>query len=87
MSQQYPRLQPLSLARARELAANPARARLLKRLAEAATRGQIEAAWNLQRSWLEENPDDFGVLEAGERLAYAEEALANRPAATRATDT
>lgn len=87
MSQQYPRLQPLSLARARELAANLERIRVLKLMAEAESREQIDAAWELQRSWLVENPDDFGVLEAGERLAYAEEALTDRLAVKTATDT
>jgi hypothetical protein len=86
MGLKYPRIQPLSLARARELVANPDRARVLKHMASAATRDQIDAAWSLQRSWLVDNPDDFGVLEAGERLAYAEEALADRPAVTPVTD-
>lgn len=75
MNREYPPLQPATLARARELAANPDRARLLEMMASAATREQIEQARSSQHAWLVKNPDDFGVLEAGERLAYIEEAL------------
>jgi hypothetical protein len=55
--------------------ANPARQRLLDQIMAATTREEIDAAWRAQRSWLVANPDDIGVLEAGEDLAHAEEAL------------
>lgn len=70
-----PRIQPLTPERARALAADPARQRLLDQIAGAATRREIDAAWQAQRAWLMANPDDIGVLEAGEDLAHAEEAL------------
>jgi hypothetical protein len=60
--------------------ANPARQRLLDQIMAATTREEIDAAWRAQRSWLVANPDDIGVLEAGEDLAHAEEALPSQPA-------
>ena len=77
MSEQFPRMQPPTLARARVLAADPARRRLFDQMIAASTREEIDSARALQRAWLHANPDDFGVLEAGEALAYAEEALAD----------
>ncbi len=47
----------------------------MERIIHATTREEIDAARRAQHAWLVENPDDFGVLEAGEDLAYAEEAL------------
>jgi len=79
MSEQFPRMRPPTLARARVLAADPARRRLLDQMIAASTREEIDCARALQREWLIANPDDFGVLEAGEALAYAEEALADNP--------
>ena len=73
---EWPRIQPLSLERASQLTRDPARHRLLDQLANAMTRDEIVAARSAQRAWLTANPNDFGVLEAGEDLAYAEEALA-----------
>jgi len=55
--------------------ADPARKRLLKQIMNAVTREEIDAAWAAQHAWLMANPDDFGVLAAGEDLAYAEVAL------------
>jgi hypothetical protein len=82
MSQQYPGLRRLTLARAQELAASPAREKLLDQMASATSRDQIDVARRHQLAWLTKNPDDFGVLEAGERLAHAEEALQSQRATT-----
>jgi len=79
-------MQPLSLARARVLAADPDRQRLFELIVAASTRDQILQARALQRSWLIANPDDFGMLDAGERLAYVEEALADDLAITPPTE-
>jgi hypothetical protein len=70
-----PRIQPLTPERAHVLISDPARQRLLDQIASAATREQIDAAWQAQRAWLTANPDDIGVLEAGEDLAHATSAL------------
>jgi hypothetical protein len=78
MSETYPPIQPLSPERAEHLAADPARQRLLDQIMSAMTREQIEAGWQAHRAWMAANPDDFGVLEAGEDLAYAEEGLVSR---------
>ncbi len=45
----------------------------------ATTREEIDAAGQAHRAWLTANPDDIGVLAAGEDLAYAEEALTDGP--------
>ena len=71
----WPRLQPLTPERAAQLVKSPARQRLLNQIIHAETREEIDAAQQARYAWLVENPDDFGVLEAGEDLAYAEEAL------------
>jgi hypothetical protein len=71
-----PRIQPLTPERARTLATDPARQRLLDLIANATTCEEIDTAWQAQRAWLIANPDDIGVLEAGEDLAHAEESLA-----------
>jgi hypothetical protein len=76
MRETYPPIQPLSPERARQLAADPARQRLLDQIMTATTCEQIDAGWQAHRAWLVANPDDFGVLAAGEDLAHAEEALA-----------
>jgi len=76
MREPYPPIQPLSPERARELVADPARQHVLDQIRVATTREQINAAWQAHRAWLVANPDDIGVLEAGEDLAYAEEGLA-----------
>lgn len=86
MTELFPRMQRLTLARARILAADPARQQVFEVIVAATTREQIDHARSLQRSWLIENPDDFGMLEAGERLAYAEEALVDDLALTPPTD-
>lgn len=65
----------MSAERARELAATPGREKLFELIWAAWTREAIEAAKDAQLAWLIANPDDFGMLEAGEDLAYAEEAL------------
>jgi hypothetical protein len=70
-----PRLQQLTAERSRVLGADPARKRLLDKIMTATTREQIGAAIQAQLDWLRANPDDFGVLQAGEDLAYAFEAL------------
>jgi hypothetical protein len=70
-----PRIQPLTPERAQVLITDPARKRLLDQIACASTREQIDAAWQAQRAWLTANPDDIGVLEAGEDLAHATSAL------------
>jgi len=79
-------MQPLSLARARVLAADPDRQRLFELIVASSTRDQILQARALQRSWLIANPDDFGMLDAGERLAHVEEALADDLAITPPTE-
>jgi hypothetical protein len=73
-----PRLTSLTPQRARELAADPDRARLLDRMKSAATFDELEAAGHAQLSWLRANPDDFGVLGAGESLSRSFEALCLR---------
>jgi hypothetical protein len=75
MREPYPPIQLLSPERARALVADPARRDLLDQIMAATTREQIDAAWQAHRAWLVANPDDIGVLEAGEDLVYAEEAL------------
>lgn len=75
MTEQIPRMQPLTVARARLLAADPNRRRVLDQIAQATSRDEVEAAWAAQRAWLWQNPDDFGMLDAGERLANVEEWL------------
>lgn len=75
MTRVYPPIQPLTAKRARALAADPTRRRLLEQMASARTLPEIEAAKEAQHRWLMANPDDSGVLEAGEDLAYAEAAL------------
>ncbi len=75
MNLRYPPIQRLSIERARKLAADPARRRLLEQLSSAITRDEIDAGRLAQHAWLVANPDDFGVLQAGEDLAYAEEGL------------
>ena len=75
MSRPFPRLRPLSLARAHVLPADPNRQCLIDQILLAESQEAIDAAREAQRQWLVQNPDDFGMLEAGARLAYAEEAL------------
>ena len=75
MTGQIPRMQPLTLARAHALAADLNRRRVLDQIAQAMNRDEVDAAWDAQRAWLSENPDDFGMLDAGERLANVEEWL------------
>ncbi len=71
----YPGAEPLSIERAERLAADPERQRLIEQMLAATTKGEIAVARRAQKAWLMNNPDDFGILEAGETLAYAEEAL------------
>lgn len=75
MIMESPRIQPLSHERFERLAGDPARRRLLEQMATATTLEEIDAGRRAQRAWLILNPDDFGVLEAGEDLTHAEEAL------------
>jgi len=71
----YPGGHPLSAERAAILAADPERERLITQMLAATSEEEIAAARRAQEMWLAANPDDFGVLEAGEALSYAEEAL------------
>jgi hypothetical protein len=71
----YPGAAPLTAERAARLAADPHRQRLIEQMLAATTKEEIAAARRGQSAWLDENPDDFGVLEAGEAVSYAEEAL------------
>jgi hypothetical protein len=73
-------IQRLTLERSRELATDPDRRCLFEQIQHATTRGEIRAARGAQRAWLIANPDDIGMLEAGEDLAYAEETLASTSA-------
>jgi hypothetical protein len=70
-----PRIQPLTPERSRILGADPARERLLDQIMYAATHEEIGVATQAQLAWLRANPDDFGVLQAGEDLAYAFDSL------------
>jgi hypothetical protein len=71
----YPGAEPVDAARAASLAADPKRQRLIAQMLAATTEEEIAAARREQKAWLDANPDDFGVLEAGETLSYAEAAL------------
>ncbi len=71
----YPGAEPLDAERAAGLAADPRRQRVIARMLAATTEDEIGAARREQKAWLDANPDDFGVLEAGETLSYAEAAL------------
>lgn len=71
MSTDLPRLQRLTAERARLLVADPARARLTEQMKKAETFEEIGAALSTQLAWLRANPDDSGVLQAGEGLMYA----------------
>ncbi len=71
----YPGAEPVDAERAVSLVADPERQRLITRMLTATTEEEITAARRAQEAWLEANPDDFGVLEAGETLAYASDAL------------
>ena len=75
MSRIYPVIQPLTPARSAILAADPERRQLIDRMLAAETLREVEAAREAQHAWLTANPDDFGVLEAGEYLAYVEDYL------------
>jgi hypothetical protein len=70
-----PRIQPLTPERSRVLAADPAREQLGEQMKTAETFEEIGAAIQAQLAWLRANPDDFGVLQAGEMLAYAFDSL------------
>ena len=52
MSKQFPAIRPLTLERARELASNPARARLFDQIISATTQEQIDSARVAQHAWL-----------------------------------
>jgi hypothetical protein len=73
--QAHPGAEPLSVERAESLAANPERHRLIDQMLAATKEEEIAAARRAQQAWLIDNPDDFGVLEAGEALSYAEQSL------------
>ena len=75
MRTDLPRIQPLTPERSCVLGADPARKQLLDQIMYAATREEIGAATQAQLAWLRANPDDFGVLQAGEDLAYAFDSL------------
>lgn len=75
MKSHLPSIQPLTPERSNILGADPARKRLLDQMMYAATREEIGAATQAQLAWLRANSDDFGVLQAGEDLAYAFDAL------------
>lgn len=74
-SSELPRIQRLTPERSRVLGEDPARKSLLDQILNAWSRREIDAAGQAQLAWLQVNPDDFGVLGAGESLAYAFEAL------------
>ena len=57
------------------LRADPTRELLLQQIVAASTHEEIGAAVQAQLAWLKANPDDFGVLQAGEDLMYAFESL------------
>ncbi len=65
----------ISLERARQLADDPERKRLIAMILAAETSADVAAARRAQAAWLVGNPDDYGLLEAGEMLANAEAAL------------
>lgn len=73
-----PRIQPLTPERSRILGSDPARKQLLDQIMYAATREEIGAAIQAQLAWLRVNPDDFGVLQAGEDLACAFDRLCQK---------
>jgi hypothetical protein len=83
MSQQFPAIRPLSIERSHQLASSPERSRLFDQIVLAVSQEEIDTARAAQQEWLIQNPDDFGMLEAGERLAYAEEALSWQDSASR----
>jgi hypothetical protein len=72
----YPRVKPLTLERAEELGADPRRQHLIDQILFASTIEEVNAALLTRHAWLVANPDDIGVLEIGELLAYLEEDLA-----------
>ena len=78
MRTDLPRIQPLTPERSRILGADPAREPLLHQIMYAETHEEIGAAIQAQLAWLRANPDDFGVLQAGEMLAYAFDRLCLR---------
>ena len=71
----FPGLGPNAKQRTDALLADPERARVADLMLSASTLEEVEAAWVAQHAWLVANPDDFGVLEAGEYLANVEEGL------------
>ena len=75
MTADLPRIQPLTPERSCVLGADPARKQLLDQIMYAAIRDEIGTATQAQLAWLRANPDDFGVLQAGEDLAYAFDSL------------
>jgi len=72
----YPRVKPLTLERAEELGADPRRQHVIDQILFASTIEEVNAALLTRHAWLVANPDDIGVLEIGEVLAYLEEDLA-----------
>ena len=81
----YPKVKPLTPERAEELAADPRRQRVVDQILSASTLEEIAAAKLAHHAWLVANPDDVGVLEIGELLAYIEEDLADPEAPEIAT--
>ena len=65
----------ISLERVRQLADDPERNRVIAMILAAETSADVTAARRAQADWLITNPDDYGLLEAGEVLAHAEAAL------------
>lgn len=70
-----PSIRPLTAERVRVLVADPARKLLGELMKDATTFEEIGVALKAQLAWLRANPDDSGVLQAGESLMYAFERL------------
>lgn len=64
-----------SRERAGQLADDAERQRLIAMIMAAETPADVAAARRAQAAWLARNPDDYGLLEAGEMLANAEAVL------------
>ncbi len=78
MTSDLPSIQPLTPERSRVLATDPAREELSEQMKSAETFEEIGAALSAQLAWLRANPDDSGVLQAGEGLMYAFDRLCLR---------
>ncbi len=75
MPRLYPATQPLSRERLDALLADSAQGQVLDQIHVAQSLADIEAARVAQHAWLQANPDDSGMFDAGEWLGHLEEAL------------